>query len=279
MSDSTATYPLALVDDPDELDLQGLSVDGDLGLHEEAWAQMEAMAAGYAADYAPRLATVSSVSAGLVYVKIDGEVEARTVGFAHAMGLTFRAGQRCVVQKLAGGEYWVQAAYTVTEGAVEQVVTNKDLATDSVDSRVIVAGAVGTAEILSGAVTGGQGGSLAGATVALANLASDVQTKISASLQVGDVKGGGTWNRNGQGLIHEGWVQGTFNDSNKLITSSALDNYAKDGNGDNAIVRAKQLSDYVKSSQLATGATGKDQLATRDWVQTNFEPKGKKNKE
>ena len=275
------TYPLALVDEPDELDLQGLSVGGDLALHEEAWAQFEAMAAGYAQDYAPKLATVSSVSAGLVYVRIDGEAEARTVGFAHALGITFKAGQRCVVQKLAGGEYWVAAAYAVTEGAVEQVVSAKDLATDSVTTRAIAAGAVGTAEILSGAVTGGTGGSLAGNTVEAANLAQTVRDLIAASLQPSDVKGG--FNKAGQHkLLSETHVKGNAvgdSGNNQLATVGDLSGFYKEGNGQNAkVVTQGDLSNYVKSADLAPGAEGKKDLATEEWCKANFEPKGKKEK-
>lgn len=278
MTDQTSALA-PLEEDADPADL-GLAVDGDTALHEEAWAAIEQMAAGMALEYAPRLATVSSATAGLVYVKFDSEAEARTVGFAHALGLTFFPGQRCVVQKLAGGEYWVQAAYGIRQGPEEQVVTNKDLATDSVDARVISAGAVGTAEILSGSVTGGAGGSLAGATVALANLASDVQGKISASLQPSDVKDG--YNRAGQHkLLSEAHVKGNSagtSGNNQLATVGDLSGFYKEGNGDNAkVVTRGDLSAYVKSVDLADNADGKKALATEEWVKDNFAAKKKSN--
>lgn len=113
-------------------------------------------------DQAPAMATVEDVVGGGVRVSMDDEDEARELPLPRKLGHRYARGQRVRVERTRSGEWMVTGAISDGQGGEEQVVgapdlqrnaiTNEKLATDAVDTRAILAGAVIGRSVANGAI-------------------------------------------------------------------------------------------------------------------------------
>lgn len=174
-------------------------------------------------------------------------------------------------------------AITATQGPHERVVTNADLATGAVDERAVANQSLTWRSMAPAGITLDRFDAAVQAAVALAlsslqpglvkggvNTTNARLLTEQTGIEPGDVKGGKPGNNNDKKIVTQDWVegQGYYKEGGgpnaQVVTKGDLNNYAK----------TSQLSDFVKSNQLAKGAVGSAELATKKWVQANFAKKG-----